>query len=121
MSDISAISQLGLDPLAGSSPLLPSVRNAAAIGSASFERMLSGSAQDASGGGAGDTQSAKAAQAFEVMVVATLLNDAFQSAGSSAFGEGFQGDFFGQVFTEAVAERIVAGGGLGIAAMVDKR
>ena len=72
-------------------------------------------------GGAQESQAAKAARAFEVMVIATMLSDAFQSADSGAFGEGFQGEFFGQVFSEAVAERIVANGGIGIAEMVDKR
>ena len=85
---------------------------------AEFQRVL------AQGTGSQDgtaSPEAAAAREFETMVISTLLSDAFKSANSTAFGEGFQGEFYAQIFTKAVAKGIVESGGFGIAEMVEKR
>lgn len=121
MSQFPAIAPATLGTLSAAGPALPAVRAVPVATDAGAFANLTGTADAVSTQPpAKQFAEARAAKAFEVMVVATMLSDAFKSANSSAFGEGFQSEFFGQVFTEAVAQRIVEAGGFGIADLVRK-
>jgi len=120
MSDLGGISEVALPgtlDLRASTGVQASPFIAGQLGG-EFQQAL---AQGANPPGADLSREAKAAREFETMVISSFLSDAFQSANSTAFGEGFQGEFYSQIFTRAVAEGIVENGGFGIAEMIEKR
>ena len=59
------------------------------------------------------------AKQFETMVLSQLIAQVFHEQPDGAFGEGMQGDFYKSVFSEAIAEQMVKGGGIGIGEMLE--
>lgn len=119
MSDITGLSALEMRPgiAVATEPANTASPPVAGASADSFGKLVSANAPDKAGA---DPAGARAAKEFEIMVISSFLSDALKSADSKVFGEGFSGEFYSQIFTKAVAERIVDNGGFGIAGLVTK-
>lgn len=66
-------------------------------------------------GAANESAPGDAMLRLEAMFISQLLQQAFSFEESGLFGEGTSGAFYSSVFSDAVAEKMIRHGGLGIA------
>ena len=58
------------------------------------------------------------AKSFEAMLISQFVGEIFAEQKGSFFGEGFQGDFYSSLFSDAIAKQLSERGGFGFAKML---
>lgn len=79
-----------------------------------FQQLLQAENSDVKASQDASTEKSDAVRKFEVMVLTQFISEVFREQPDDAFGEGMQGDFYISVYSEAIAEKVVDSGGLGI-------
>ncbi len=58
------------------------------------------------------------AKSFEAMLISQFVGEIFTEQKGGFFGEGFQGDFYSSLFSDAIAKQLSERGGFGFAKLV---